>query len=248
MDNNEKLERSKRLEKYLEYRDRVLEGDVLTRAQYDEYRSLEREFLRQARPRVVETEAHEEEMAGAPKMDNVASTSEISSLPKDDIPFKPVIKTNDDFVDVSRNILASTTTSTGDDKPFTPRVITDVDMNFHSSPKEGDMYRGVSPLKGVASLDPNKTMLLDDSMDDAILEIAHGGSTNAGQAHMLNLSQEDYADILTLNIDGVDYGAKVLRAIQERRVKGEDYMDIVEVAKEGDAEKLNKLLSDGHTR
>lgn len=248
MDNNEKLERSKRLEKYLEYRDRVLEGDTLTRAQYDEYRSLEKELLRQARPRVVETEAHEEEMAGAPKMDNVASTSEISSLPKDDTPFKPVIKTNDDFVDVSRNILASTPTSTGDDKPFTPRVITDVDMNFHSSPKEGDMYREVSPLKGVASLDPNKTMLLDDSMDDAILEIAHGGSTNAGQAHMLNLSQEDYADILTLNIDGVDYGAKVLRAIQERRVNGEDYMDIVEAAKEGDAEKLNKLLSDGHTR
>lgn len=267
MENSENLERAKRFNRYLDYRDCILEGDVLTRAQHDEYRSLEREFLRQERSRVVETEAHEEEMAGAPKMDNVASTSNISSLQEDDIPFKPVIKTNDDFIKVPHDKLASTPTSTGDDKPFTPRVITSADikdlrkeraesatesdkLDFHN-PKD----RRVSPLsvisEGVSQLnsglDSNKIALWDDSIDIPE-EIAHGGSTNAGQAHMLNLSPADYERIFALTIDGEYYGAKVLRAIQERRANGEDYMDIVEVAKAGDAEKLNKLLSEGYIR
>ena len=271
MENSENIERAKRFKKYLDYRDRILEGDVLTRAQYDEYRSLEREFLRRERPHVVETEAHKEEMAGVPKMDSVASTSEISSLQEDDIPFKPVIKTNDDFFDVPHDKLASTPTSTGDDKPFTPRIITSADiidlkkmreglidgstrLDFHS-PQDDDISRRVRPLsvisEGVSSLngglDSNKVSLWDDSID-ILEEIAHGGSTNAGQAHKLNLPPEDYERIFALTIDGEYYGAKVLRAIQERRANGEDYMDIVEVAKAGDAEKLNKLLSEGYIR
>lgn len=126
-----------------------------------------------------------------------------------------------------------------------------LNLSFHDPSRDDDMTRRrPSKLDYISSneyMDSNKVLELEDP-DNFLGSIAHGGATLEAQAHMLNLPLADYMYIKLLNIDGVYYGTKIFRAIQARREKGEEYMDIVEAAKAKDVDGLNKLLSSGNTK